>query len=278
MRLPRQFCYDDGCRIAYAVQGRGPAMLLLHGLGGTADFWQPVIAALATRYTLIAPDLLGFGYSDRPDNARYTPTRHAQAVDAVLQAQGVHSVAALIGHSCGGVVAAQLIAAGHIRADRLVFTAVPYPSPRFPVRRELLRSPLDRLMLAWPPLAHLIHTTLALCWPLLRRLTVPPHLQGAWAGYLEHTIPSYVGTAEECLFRADLDPLTPLLQTMPILLLYSSVDQTVPLIHGERLHAALPRSELQLIPGGHYAILQQGIAPLVTWLSGGSDSDSVLAT
>jgi pimeloyl-ACP methyl ester carboxylesterase len=271
VRLPRQYCHDDGCRIAYVVQGRGPAVLLLHGLGGTADFWQPLIAALATHYTLIAPDLLGFGFSDKPADICYTPARHAQAVDAVLQAQAARGLFAVIGHSCGGVIAAQLIAAGHMCTDRLVLAAVPYPSPHFPVREELLNSPLDRLMLAWNPLAHLVHTALALSWPLLHHLAVPPHLQGAWAGYMEHTIPSYVGTAEECLFRADLDPVIPLLQPMSALLLYSEVDQTVPLVHGERLHAALPHSQLQLILGGHYAILQQGIAPLVAWLSDGND-------
>ena len=51
---------------------------------------------------------------------------------------------------------------------------------------------------------------------------------------MEHTIPSYVGTAEECLFRADLDPLLPALQDCPTLLLYGEQDHTVPLIHGQR--------------------------------------------
>jgi pimeloyl-ACP methyl ester carboxylesterase len=267
MRLPRRFCTDvDGCRIAYVVEGRGPAVLLLHGLGGTADFWQPVIAALGDHYTLVAPDLLGFGASDKPETVRYTPVRHAQAVNAVLSASDARELAAVVGHSCGGVIAAQLVAAGHMHTKRLAFAAVPYPSPRFPVRQELLHSPLDRLMLAWRPLAHLAHGGLAFSWPLLHRLAVPPYLQGAWAGYLEHTIPSYVGTAEECLFDADLDPVIPLLRPLPTLLLYSRMDRTVPVVHGERLHAVLPRSQLQLIDGGHYAVLQQGVATLVAWL------------
>jgi hypothetical protein len=90
------------------------------------------------------------------------------------------------------------------------------------VRRELLKSPRDRLMLAWTPLAHLVHLTFSVSWPLLRHLPMPDYLDGAWVGYIEHTIPSYVGTAEECLFQADLDPLLPALQDCPTLLLYDS--------------------------------------------------------
>jgi pimeloyl-ACP methyl ester carboxylesterase len=137
------------------------------------------------------------------------------------------------------------------------------------VRRELLKSPLDRLMLAWTPLAHLVHLTFSVCWPLLRRLPVPDYLAGARIGYMEHTIPSYVGTAEECLFRADLDPLLPALQDCSTLLLYGQQDRTVPLSRGQRLHAALVNSRFLVFTDGHYAILDEGCALLVDWIATG---------
>jgi len=124
-------------------------------------------------------------------------------------------------------------------------------------------------MLAWTPLAHLVHLVFSVFWPLLRHLPVPDYLAGAWVGYMEHTIPSYVGTAEECLFRADLDPLLPALQDNPALLLYGQQDHTVPLIHGQRLHAALPNSQLKLLADGHYAVLDQGRRSLVDWITSG---------
>ena len=51
---------------AYVKEGTGPALLLLHGLGCDHTTWQPVIQALSRRYTVIAPDLLGHGLSDKP--------------------------------------------------------------------------------------------------------------------------------------------------------------------------------------------------------------------
>ena len=55
---------------------------------------------------------------------------------------------------------------------------------------------------------------------------------GSLGGYMDHTIPSYVSTAEECLFRADIDPLLPNVCDCPTLLLYGHEDRTVPLMHG----------------------------------------------
>jgi pimeloyl-ACP methyl ester carboxylesterase len=98
------------------------------------------------------------------------------------------------------------------------------------------------------------------------------HLAGAWVGYMEHTIPSYVGTAEECLFRADLDTLLPALQNYPTLLLYGQQDRTVPLSHGQRLHAALPNSQLNLLADGHYAVLDEGRRSLINWIAAGNPS------
>jgi len=249
------------------VAGAGPPIVLLHGLGGTADVWQPLVADLAQDHRVICPDLLGFGFSDKPRDATYTPARHGQAIGAVLDALGLHQLDALVGHSCGGVVAVAVLAGGGVTAKRLALASTPYPSPRFPERDELLHSPLDRTMLAWTPLAHLIHMTLALCWPLLGRIAAPPELRGAWAGYMDHTIASYVGTAEACLFRADLDPLLPKLHALPTLLLYARQDRTVPPLHGERLAAALPHSQYQLIEGDHFALLRGGRAMLHDWLT-----------
>ncbi|HUR74227.1 MAG TPA: alpha/beta fold hydrolase, partial [Sporichthya sp.] len=55
-----------GYRRAFRTAGSGPALLLLHGIGDSSDTWEPVLTELAENYTVIAPDLLGHGRSDRP--------------------------------------------------------------------------------------------------------------------------------------------------------------------------------------------------------------------
>lgn len=143
---------------------------------------------------------------------------------------------------------------------------MPYPSPRFPIWQERVNSPLDRLMLAWESAAHAVHGTLSFLWPLLRFLPVPHYLRGAWAGYLEHTCASYLGTAKECLLQTNFDLILPRVQQYPTLLLYGHHDRSAPLIHGQRLKAMLPHSDLVVLAHGHAAVLVEGAAPLRSWL------------
>ena len=55
-----------GYRRAYVKAGSGPVLLLIHGIGDSSDTWRPVVGHLAEHYTVIAPDLLGHGRSEKP--------------------------------------------------------------------------------------------------------------------------------------------------------------------------------------------------------------------
>ena len=59
--LPRRYTTVHGYRRAYVRCGDGPPVLLLHGIGDSADTWRSVLGQLAERHTVIAPDLLGHG-------------------------------------------------------------------------------------------------------------------------------------------------------------------------------------------------------------------------
>src|SRR4051794_24883857 len=89
-----------GHRRAYVKVGRGPALLLLHGLGCTHRTWLPVLDSLARRYTVIAPDLLGHGESDKP-RADYSVGGFANGMRDLLTVLGVDR-ATVVGHSFGG--------------------------------------------------------------------------------------------------------------------------------------------------------------------------------
>ncbi|MCB0909039.1 MAG: alpha/beta fold hydrolase, partial [Nocardioidaceae bacterium] len=72
-----------GHRRAFVTAGSGPALLLLHGLGCDHRTWDPVLTSLARRYTVIAPDLLGHGASDKP-RADYSVGGYANAMRDLL--------------------------------------------------------------------------------------------------------------------------------------------------------------------------------------------------
>src|ERR1700739_2377217 len=58
----------DGAKIHTRVGGKGPAVVLLHGVGETGDMWVPLAPDLAKDHTVVIPDLRGMGLSSIPDS------------------------------------------------------------------------------------------------------------------------------------------------------------------------------------------------------------------
>jgi pimeloyl-ACP methyl ester carboxylesterase len=119
--FPLQFITVHGHVRAYRVAGSGPALLLIHGLGCDSSTWLPVMARLARRYTVIAPDLLGHGASDKP-RADYTIGGYANAMRDLLTLLGVDR-ATVVGHSFGGGVAMQFAYQFPERTERMLMIA-----------------------------------------------------------------------------------------------------------------------------------------------------------
>src|SRR5438552_17818625 len=92
----------DGLRIHYVVDGRGPAVLLLHGLGGFAESWRHNIGALGRHATVYAIDLPGVGGSGEP-RAPSGPAFVARAPRRCVATAGPGRVR-LVGHARGGSV------------------------------------------------------------------------------------------------------------------------------------------------------------------------------
>ncbi len=100
-----QFRTVHGHRRAFRIAGSGPALLLIHGVGDKSASWEPVHAKLAQRFTVIAPDLLGHGESDKP-RADYSLAAFANGMRDLLAVLGIDRVT-VVGHSFGGGVAMQ---------------------------------------------------------------------------------------------------------------------------------------------------------------------------
>jgi pimeloyl-ACP methyl ester carboxylesterase len=107
-----------GHQVAYRSAGSGPVIVLVHGITSTSETWERVMPALAKRFTVIAPDLLGHGGSAKP-RGDYSLGAYASGVRDMLVALG-HERATFVGHSLGGGVAMQLAYQFPERCERLV--------------------------------------------------------------------------------------------------------------------------------------------------------------
>ncbi len=93
----------DGCTISATVGGHGPAVVLLHGYAEDSRMWKPLAVALASRFTVIAPDLPGIGNSSIPASGLDMSTSARRVRDAVV-ALGYRNVY-VVGHDIGLMVA-----------------------------------------------------------------------------------------------------------------------------------------------------------------------------
>jgi pimeloyl-ACP methyl ester carboxylesterase len=106
--------------------------LLIHGSGpGVTSYanWRLVIPSLATKFRVIAPDMVGFGYSERPENVDYSVQTWADQVIGLMDTLGIEKTS-LVGNSFGGAIALRIATQHPERIDKLVLMGsmgVPFP-------------------------------------------------------------------------------------------------------------------------------------------------------
>lgn len=134
--------------LARTDAGSGPVLLFLHGWAASRKFWDPVVGALSDRYRCVAVDLPGFGESPRPD-APYTIEWFAETVERFRAALGL-DVAAVVGHSMGGLIAARWLCDHAGASARLVLVNAVVCGPRaLFLKSKVLLLPLVRILMFW---------------------------------------------------------------------------------------------------------------------------------
>jgi len=106
-----------GARVRYIDKGEGSPVVLIHGFASSLDAWDTVIPSLAKTHRVIALDLKGFGWTDRPEGD-YSPAAEAELVLALLDQLDVKQ-AAIVAHSWGSSVALALTLAKPERVTKI---------------------------------------------------------------------------------------------------------------------------------------------------------------
>src|SRR3954449_11798122 len=115
--LTRETRVVHGHRRAFVRAGSGPPLLLLHGIGNNCQTWNGVVDRLAASHTVIAPDLLGHGNSDKP-RGDYSIAAYANGMRDLLSVLDIEQ-ASVVGHSLGGGIALQFAYQFPERCERL---------------------------------------------------------------------------------------------------------------------------------------------------------------
>jgi pimeloyl-ACP methyl ester carboxylesterase len=256
--IEEKFIEIAGCRVRYLTGGRGPALVLIHGLLAYSFSWRFNLEALAQRATVFAIDLPGMGFSQRLPNPEPGLTPSARTILDFMKALGISS-ATLLGSSHGGgavILAAPLAAENGIKIEKMILV-----SPVNPWSLQGTRV-TDLLATRWGA---------AIFRPLSRCLT-PLHgyflrrLYGNPRQATRETIEGYsrgiriAGTMEHCLarvkhWRQDLvaiEQALPRCPEVPVLLIWGDCDGAVYSSSAKTLLKNFPRGELVMMRGaGH---------------------------
>jgi pimeloyl-ACP methyl ester carboxylesterase len=246
---PGCFASVDGVRTYYRVQGQGPALVLVHGLGLSHLTWAAITDALAEHFTVYVLDLPGFGYSDKPPG--YASARQEAAfVDRFLATLGIER-ATVIGHSMGGAVALWLAAEYPARIERVVLVNATEIGDAAAVFRLIAQPILGELLLKTTTPATM---RLLLADPYVRKEVVTPELARQYARF------AWTPGARQALieharsYDADRAALRPrLAQVMvPALIIWTESDPYFPVSVARDLLSVLPTARLEIIPdAGH---------------------------
>jgi len=105
-----------GFEVFFRQQGAGPVLLLIHGYPFSSFDWHPIWPALTDRFTVIAPDMLGMGFSAKPVEYEYSVHDHADMHEDLLRHLGV-SECHVLAHDIGDSVAQELLSRYEDRDD-----------------------------------------------------------------------------------------------------------------------------------------------------------------
>ena len=243
-----RFADVDGLRVHYQEAGdsRAPVILLIHGFLSSTMVWSKVFLEFASAgYRAIAPDLLGYGYSDKPRDFDYTIESQSRMIAGLLERLGIdHAI--LIGSSFGGAIAATVALNRPELVEKLALVgAVSNNEPkRYPIMR-LVRSPL---------IGDVVSPLLASSRRLLRARMKRVYDRHRWKldefRIDARFIPLRAAATHRAIIRtvrnwdADRIQRDAHLITQPTLLLWGDHDPDVPLRDGEELKERIPNSRL----------------------------------
>jgi pimeloyl-ACP methyl ester carboxylesterase len=257
-----------GHSVSYRRAGEGPAIVLIHGITGTSEQWEPVMELLADRYTVLAPDLLGHGLSAKP-RGDYSLGAYAVSIRDLMVLLDIRR-ATVVGHSLGGGVAMQFSYEYPVFSERLALVS----------SGGLGREVHPLLRAATLPGAELVL-------PLLNAARLP-QAGTAVAGLLERlglqTAPDIAEFARGYASLADADARAAFLHTlravmdisgqrvnatdrlylagmMPTLIVWGRRDPLIPVDHADVAHRGMPGSRLELFDqAGHFPHLDDPVA------------------
>lgn len=254
-----------GNRVCFRYGGRGPVVVLVHGITGRSAQWEHAIDELANSHTVLAPDLLGHGESAKP-RGDYSLGAYASGVRDILVALG-HDRASIVGHSLGGGIAMQFAYQFPERCERLALVSSGGLGREVHPMLRAATLPGSELVLPLLAHAHVLAAGESIGRLLGRlKLVAGPNLAEVAIGYASlgdaDARSAFIATMRAVLDaggqRVSARDRLYLADALPSLIVWGAKDPIIPVEHGRAAHAAMPGSRLEVFDAvGHFPQLER---------------------
>src|SRR5690625_290701 len=248
----------DGARMNYVDEGSGRPILFVHGTPTWSFLWREQMRELSSDYRVIAPDHLGFGLSDKPAHADYTPKAHARRLQALIEELGLEDLT-LVVHDFGGPVGLHCVLSNPSKARGVVLLNTWLWSNagnrQVESSSRLLGGPVGRFLYVRMNFSARVLLPGAFANRQLLSREVHGHYLGPFRESGERHAP-WVLAGE--LTRSndwyeELWEEREALNGMPALIVWGMKDRLMPAAHLERWQQALPHAQVvQLNGAGHF--------------------------
>ena len=239
--------------MAYEVRGQGLPLLLVHGFPLNKELWEPQLTALQDVARLIAPDLRGHGASE-PVPGEYSMDLLADDCQALLESLEIEEPAVVCGLSMGGYIALAYYRRYPERLAGLILAATRAgpDSPEARANRDKMAARAGEKGAG------------AIAEDLLPKMLSPetytgnPELVARVKQIMAGTsVPGIRGALLGMKARPDATPLLAEID-VPALVIHGEDDQLIPVEEAQAMHAAIPNSRLEVLPGaGHLLNLER---------------------
>lgn len=253
-----QFVEVEGARLHYVDRGNGPAIVMVHGLGGNLHNFYALVDQLAETYRVVVVDRPGSGYSKSLSGEQPALRAQATIIARFIEKLGLERPL-LVGHSLGGALSLALALDHPERIRALLLLSPASQVERVPpgaFKVLFIRSPFVRRLIAWTlmaPLGKLAHQ--ATLKAVFHPEAPSPEFDIAGGGVLGLRPGSFVAASSDMMMLPDeLEQMVPRYPSlsMPVEVVFGRQDPICPYqVHGVRLAAAVPNAHLHVIEGGH---------------------------
>ncbi|HYI10799.1 MAG TPA: alpha/beta fold hydrolase [Thermoanaerobaculia bacterium] len=254
-----------GDRLSVTVAGTGEPVIFLHGFRGSGRYWEPHVRELARERQVIVVDLLGFGRSPWPRDARYDVEDHLDALDRTLEPLLRGRQRAVIGHSMGSILAAEYARRHRAEVSRLVLLNAPMFRSQEEARSRIREmSPMAAMFSVQRLWARASCDLVCAFRPLLYRIAprlepdVPPDVA---RDSVLHRWESFDRTLQNVVLRSQMEETLRAIAPLPVTILHGTEDH----ITGRKRLETIARetgARLELLPGDHNMFLRHPQAVL----------------